>query len=155
MAFAFFLTILLGVTNTYCQEEGDMCAYPKNLTKDKTISREDFLKIQSSKEQRSVYMNLTGECKYNLWNAKFEELLQLSFTNDEKEYIKQYHNFIKENKSGLFVQPSENVLDSFAEFTDKWRETMTNKFKWSEELLYVVLADLGYLSEENLLKLRK
>ena len=148
-----FYIITMFVMNGYSQN--NKCPYPENPVKDKTITREDFLKIESKGEQRMVYMTLTGECQYQLWNAKFEELKLLDFSKEELDYIKTFQKFMTDNKDKLFVERNKEMLENFADFTENWRKEVSEKFNWPNELAFMIIADLGSLNNQELKKLKE
>lgn len=118
--------------------------------------REQWLKL-SPDEQKTMYQKISGEEKIKLWLAKFEETENLDWSAAELNHIKEMRKFIFDNRGDLFLdgKNKEKAMVSFQDFTAKWMNEGKEKFRWSKELMFHIVADTGIFTNEMLKQLRR
>lgn len=118
--------------------------------------REQWLKL-SPDEQKTMYQKMSGEEKIKLWLAKFEETENLDWSGDELQHIKKFEKFLSDNAEALFIEGKDNkqAMASFQDFTAKWMNEGKEKFRWSKELMFHIVADTGIFTNEMLKQLRR
>ena len=120
----------------------------------KQMQWSEFSKITDQRQQQRIFRDLPGENKYQLWCAKFDDLMKLDFTQEEKQHINALKEFVTANKQDLFISPSEKTEKILDGFQGKWIQTATEKFNWSKDLLRCIIASPGALTNEELKALR-
>lgn len=126
-------------------------AYSQNMYEGRT----QWLKM-SAEEQKAAYQKATGEDKIKIWNDKFVETENLDWSGDELQHIKKFEKFLSDNAETLFIEGKDNkqAMASFQDFTTKWMNEGKEKFRWSKELMFHIVADTGVLTNEMLKQLR-
>lgn len=127
-------------------------AYSQNMYEGRT----QWLKM-SAEEQKAAYQKATGEDKIKIWNDKFVETENLDWSGDELQHIKKFEKFISDNAEALFIEGKDNkqAMASFQDFTAKWMNEGKEKFRWSKELMFHIVADTGIFTNEMLKQLRR
>lgn len=127
-------------------------AYSQNTYEGRT----QWLKM-SAEEQKAAYQKATGEDKIKIWNDKFVETENLDWSGDELQHIKKFEKFLSDNAEALFIEGKDNkqAMASFQDFTMKWMNEGKEKFRWSQELMFHIVADTGVLTNEMLKQLRR
>lgn len=127
-------------------------AYSQNMYEGRT----QWLKM-SAEEQKAAYQKATGEDKIKIWNDKFVETENLDWSGDELQHIKKFEKFLSDNAEALFIEGKDNkqAMASFQDFTAKWMNEGKEKFRWSKELMFHIVADTGIFTNEMLKQLRR
>lgn len=127
-------------------------AYSQNMYEGRT----QWLKM-SAEEQKAAYQKATGEDKIKIWNDKFVETENLDWSGDELQHIKKFEKFLSDNAETLFIEGKDNkqAMASFQDFTAKWMNEGKEKFRWSKELMFHIVADTGIFTNEMLKQLRR
>lgn len=127
-------------------------AYSQNTYEGRT----QWLKM-SAEEQKAAYQKATGEDKIKIWNDKFVETENLDWSGDELQHIKKFEKFLSDNAEALFIEGKDNkqAMASFQDFTAKWMSEGKEKFRWSKELMFHIVADTGIFTNEMLKQLRR
>ena len=127
-------------------------AYSQNTYEGRT----QWLKM-SAEEQKAAYQKATGEDKIKIWNDKFVETENLDWSGDELQHIKKFEKFLSDNAEALFIEGKDNkqAMASFQDFTAKWMNEGKEKFRWSKELMFHIVADTGIFTNEMLKQLRR
>lgn len=126
-------------------------AYSQNMYE----GRVQWLKM-SAEEQKAAYQKATGEDKIKIWNDKFVETENLDWSAAELNHIKEMRKFMFDNMGDLFLdgKNKEKAMASLQDFTTKWMNEGKEKFRWSKELMFHIVADTGVLTNEMLKQLR-
>ena len=130
-------------------------AMPAFSQNPKFMSRDEFLKISDEGLMRKTFSELSGENRYQIWTARFDELLKLNFTAKEKEHIKSMKTYLIENKDGLYIKRKEKALTKFETFMGEWSKYAKDQLGWNDILIYYITEDLGHMTNADLAKLRK
>lgn len=119
------------------------------------MTRGELLQISDIGQRANVFAGLTGENQYEIWMDKFDELLSLNFSKQEKEHIKQLKDFCSDNKEALYINKDMSAMADLQKFSVGWTLTAQKELGWSDKLMYYIVQDLGHLTNEDLEELKK
>lgn len=111
----------------------------------KNMKRQDILDMGEEQLQRAVFVAFDEKQKYDLWEEKISEVLELNWSTEEQDHIKSLHAFITENKHIFDTGMTEN--DDI--FMYKWTEKAKQKLNWDDNLIYGILATPNQLLDKS------
>lgn len=111
-----------------------------NLNEIRVMSRGDWMGIEDD-FQRPVYRAFTPEQKFNFWMTKFEEVLQLEWTMEEKMHINRLIEFVEAHREMFCDGDVDEVLeDEIDLFQYQWCEYAQTEFDWNNKVIYAIAA---------------
>jgi len=123
-----------GITYS-CDKEVDRWV-KKNLDEIKEMTTVEFLEFSDVAVQKGVWAAFSIEQKQKVWFDKIENLLQLDWTEKEREHIESLLSYIKRSE---FYGPKDDVVKEQVYLAAyKWQEYAKEELGWSDRVIYAV-----------------
>lgn len=171
----FVACTLLLLTATSCQDEVLYSCNPEidkwtksNLSYIQNMTYADFLSFNNDINiQKSIYVAMSSEQKTELWKRKIEDVLKLSWNEEERLHIESLLTLI-EKKPYLFDSTlHENYEDEIDLFSYHWIDYAKEKLGWEFEIYAIgmtlnpvviedgqIIVDESYADNSKSLKTR-
>lgn len=122
----------------------------ENLSEIRTMSRSEWINVDENLKV-PVYRAFTQQQKLKFWISKFTDVLSLNWSNEEREHISSLIKMIKEQASVLegYENLSDQEKNKFDLFFYKWFEISREKFKWTDKLIYAIVASGNTLLDKE------
>ena len=147
----FFIFTVLMLCVTACTNSNDEIAYscnPKinkwaknNLEEIQTMSRSEWLAMEDVKYQRAALAAFTPEQKLEFWLLRFDEILQLPWTEKETLHIKEVIDLLQNNAYIFQNDYSDEKIKEFEIALYKWCEKGINELGWDKKVIAALIAD--------------
>lgn len=110
----------------------------ENIDDIHSMVREEWMEIGNISKQRGAYGAFSINQKIALWKGKFEETLDLDWTDKEYDHIKRLLNVIQTNPDWYSQDAVERIQDQKDLFAQAWLDYAVEELKWSHELIYAI-----------------
>lgn len=143
----FFLTCLLSVF-TSCQEEEIYSCNEKvndwvkeNLKEIRTMTRSEWKNLDEN-VKRGCFVAFTQQQKVDFWKEKFNEALELEWTQEEAEHIKAMYRFVDEHPEyfDFSTERTDEEIETFELFVYGWIKKAEQQFRWSKNTIAGLIA---------------
>lgn len=117
------------------------------------MSRSAWKQIPDIEYKHAVYVAFTPKQKQTFWIERFQEILELDWTYDERKHIQDLFNFIKENRE--IFEDNEGLSDEVLIYIYKWSEFAMEKLDWNQSTISL-LTSTGYelKKEKTIVKIK-
>lgn len=154
------VTVLVITLGTSCSKDVKYSCDPEvdawakeNIEDIRTMTRTQFLDL-SVAYQQAAYSVFSADKKIDVWSAKCAELLELPWTDLEKDHINALLTLIKENDSWWYQQERANskreleaIADEVMIKTYRWTEYAYETLGWDKDLVRAIIASPGQLMD--------
>lgn len=111
----------------------------KNLLEYSSISRDEWLELPDTLKV-PVYRTFSPEKKYVFWEQKRDELLELEWSDEERQFIVELYDYILSNPQVFEPDYFENeeYLSAFQDFVSEWYSSVKEVLYWNDLVVYYV-----------------
>lgn len=154
------ITLLISIVALYsCNAEENLPTYSCDKTIDKwvndnkplirSMNRSDWSNVDEERK-RATYRAFTPEQRYNIWYGKIQQTLTLDWNENEKLHILKLLTYI-ETHPEIFNDEvmTESQYDELELFAYKWKEDAILLLKWSEKLVFAIIASPNNLIDKD------
>ena len=136
-------------TTYSCDESIDNWVH-ENLSEIRLMSRSEWNNLEEGLKI-PVYRAFTLQQRVDFWNEKLTNVLALNWSEKEREHIGLLNKFINEHRSFLngYDIMSDDEKNIFDLFFYGWMDKAKINFKWSDKLIYAILASGNTLIDTN------
>ena len=128
----------------------------KNNIDDILQLRDSFkTNVKNTLQEREWLESSTVEQIQLLWLGKFLEVLELGWTDDEKQHLSSVLEFIVVNNPFIYVYSSEETeevleaLEIAENWGDKWVTYAVEKLGWDDSLVHAISETLAEMDEDK------
>lgn len=142
--FILFLSVCLCSCNQEivysCNESIDEWVH-ENLSEIRLMSRSEWNCLEEE-IKIPVYRAFTNQQRVDFWNERITDILALEWSKEEKSHINLLLKFICEHQYFLdgYKLMSDDEKNVFDLFFYRWIDKAKIDFKWSDKILYSILA---------------
>lgn len=123
-----------------CDEAVDEWVH-ENISEIRIMARAEWNNLKEDLKI-PVYRAFTLQQRVNFWNERLADILSLEWSDEEIGHIDSLVNFINEHRHFLngYSFMSDDEKNIFDLFFYQWMDKARTNFKWSDKLLYAILA---------------
>ncbi len=142
-----------------CETENDLRTYScdktinewvsGNIPSIRTMNRNNWNNVDEERK-RATYRAFTPEQRYKIWVGKIQQTLTLDWNENEKIHILKLLTYI-ETHPEIFNDEvmTESQYDELELFAYKWKEDAILLLKWSEKLVFAIIASPNNLIDKD------
>lgn len=132
-----------------CNESVDEWVH-ENLSEIQLMSRSEWNSLDEGLKT-PVYRAFTLQQRVSFWNERLTDILALEWSGEEREHINSIIKFINTHRHflGGYSLMSDDEKNLFDLFFYQWMDKAKIDFKWSDKLLYAILASGNTLLDTN------
>lgn len=142
-----------------CETENDLRTYScdktinewvsDNIPSIRTMNRNNWNNVDEERK-RATYRAFTPEQRYKIWVGKIQQTLTLDWNENEKIHILKLLTYI-ETHPEIFNDEvmTESQYDELELFAYKWKEDAILLLKWSEKLVFAIIASPNNLIDKD------
>lgn len=142
-----------------CETENDLRTYScdktinewvsDNIPSIRTMNRKNWNNVDEERK-RATYRAFTPEQRYKIWVGKIQQTLTLDWNKNEKIHILKLLTYI-ETHPEIFNDEvmTESQYDELELFAYKWKEDAILLLKWSEKLVFAIIASPNNLIDKD------
>lgn len=103
-------------------------------------------------KKSAAYGVLTQSQRISFWKSKFDDVLALEWSQDEREHILLARNFVMNHQDFFMGRPladeQQNIVDLFCY---EWSEVAMEKFGWGKDTVVAIIASLDDMGDDKTL----
>ncbi|MBQ8283270.1 MAG: bacteriocin fulvocin C-related protein [Paraprevotella sp.] len=158
--FVIKVILLIPIAVLYsCETENDLRTYScdktinewvsDNIPSIRTMNRNNWNNVDEERK-RATYRAFTPEQRYKIWVGKIQQTLTLDWNENEKIHILKLLTYI-ETHPEIFNDEvmTESQYDELELFAYKWKEDAILLLKWSEKLVFAIIASPNNLIDKD------
>lgn len=111
-----------------------------NLNEVQIMKRSEWININNITYQKAAFIAFTAKQRQELWIKKFDEILALSLTEQERSHILLMNEELKNRPQWFDDNLVEKNRDQMDLFTHKWIETAKDTLNWTAKDIYSLIG---------------
>ena len=148
--YIFFVLLAIAIGFSACEKEDELLySCDKEIN---TWAIENFDKVQDIKlneiinydleYQKAIFRTISPSKRYQLWYDKFDELLYLSWDNDEFQHIEYFRDNIKIYWFDIPENRTVSTEEEIESFCNSWVDFAKNELSWSKHMIATMVLRL-------------